>query len=106
MLAAEGVVALIARLVCPRLDSVPMLQVVLPHALVLGPIHVLVNTATVGLVVSPVSIIDVPINMDKAALTMGPILTPLTAVSGSIVPRLLAHAIPEATLPLALVDGP
>ena len=77
-----------------------MLQVVFPHALVLGTVHVLVDTAAVGFVVSPISIIDVAVNMNKTAFSMSTILSPLTAVLGPIIPRLLAEAVSETAFPL------
>ena len=82
-----------------------MLQVILPHALVLGTINVLVNAATIGLVIGPISVIDISIDMNKATLTMSPILTPFTAIPGSVVPRLLTEAVSEASLPLTCVNS-
>ena len=105
MLSAESVVAFIARLVSPRLNPVPMLQVVFPHTLVLGPIHVLVNTASVGLVVGPVAIVDITVDMNKTTFAMSTILSPFTAIPGPIVPRLLTEAVSEATFPLTGVNS-
>ena len=80
-----------------------MLQVVFPHALVLGTVHVLVDTAAVGFVVSPISIVDVAVDMNKTAFAMSTILSPLTTVLGPIVPRLLTEAVTEAAFPLTSV---
>ena len=77
-----------------------MLQVVFPHALVLGSVHMLVDTAAVGFVVSPISIVDVAVDMNKTTLSMSTILSPLTAVLGPIVPRLLTEAVTETAFPL------
>ena len=105
MLAAEGIVTFIARLVSPCLHAVTMLKVIFPHALILSSIHVFVNAAPIGLVISPISIVNVSINVYEAAFAMCPILSPLSTVLGSVVPRLLAEAIAEASLPLTSVDG-
>ena len=105
MLPAKGVIALIARLVRPGLHTVPMLQVVLPHALVLGPIDMFVDASPVGLVVGPVSIVDVAIDVNESTFTMSPIFTPLTGVFGSIVPSLLPEPVSEATFPLTSVHS-
>ena len=80
-----------------------MLQIVLPHALVLRPVDMFVDTAAICLIVGPVSIVDVTIDMDEPALPVGPVLTPLTGVLGSIVPGLLTEAVAEAALPLPCV---
>ena len=80
-----------------------MLQVVFPHALVLGTIHVLVDTSAVGFVISPISIVDVAVDMNKTAFAMSTILSPLTAIPGPIVPRLLTEAVTEAAFPLTSV---
>lgn len=82
-----------------------MLQVIFPKALILGSIHVLVDTTAIGLVICPVAVIDIAIDMDKATFTMGSILSPLSTVLGSVIPSLLAEPISESTLPLTFVDG-
>ena len=105
MLAAESVVALVAGLVSPSLYTVSVLEIILPHALILGPIHVLVNTTAVRFVISPVSIVDVAVHVDKATLAMSPVLSPLATVLSSVVPGLLAKAISETSLPLTGVNG-
>ena len=80
-----------------------MLQVVFPHALVLGTIHVLVDASAVGFVVGPISIVDITVDMNKTAFAMSTILSPLTAILGSIVPRLLTEAVTEPAFPLTSV---
>ena len=105
MFAAKGVVTVVSGLVRPGLDSVAVLQVVLPHALVLRAIHMLVDTATIGLIVGPVAVIDVAVDVDEPTLAVGPVLSPLAAVLGSVAPRLLTEPVAEPTLPLAGVHG-
>ena len=105
MLSSESVVTLISRLVSPRLYSVSVLQVVLPHAFVLSSIDMFVDTSAIRLIVGPVAIIDVTVDMDESAFAVGPILTPLARVLGPIVPRLLTETVTEAALPLPGVHG-
>ena len=105
MLSPEGVVALVPRLVSPRLYPVSVLQVVLPHAFVLSSIDMFVDTSAICLVVSPVAIIDVTVDMDESAFAVGPILTPLARVLGPVVPCLLTETVTEAALPLPGVYG-
>ena len=105
MLAAEGVVTFIARLVSPCLHAVAMLKVIFPHALILSSIHVFVNAAPIGLVISPISIVNVSINVNEATFAMGSILSPFSTVFCSVVPCLLTKAITEATLPLTRIDS-
>ena len=105
MFTTKCVFALIPRLVCPSFYTIPVLQVVLPHALVLGPIDMFVDTSAIGLIVGPVSIVDVAIDVDESTFTMSSVLTPLTRVFGSIVPSLLPEAVPEAPFPLTSVHS-
>jgi formate-dependent nitrite reductase membrane component NrfD len=65
----------------------------------------LVNSRPIRLVICPKAIVDVAVNMDKAALSMSPVLAPLSSVLGAIRPLLLAEAIPEASFPLSSVDS-
>ena len=83
-----------------------MLEVVLPHALILSTIDVFVDTAAVGFIVCPVAIINVSINMDESTFAVSSVFTPLTRVLGTITPRLLTETISNSSLPLPSVDGP
>mmetsp|Transcript_16812 Transcript_16812/g.21278 ORF Transcript_16812/g.21278 Transcript_16812/m.21278 type:complete len:331 (-) Transcript_16812:150-1142(-) len=103
VLAAESIVALIARLVRPGLHTVPVLQVVLPHALILRTVDVLVDTTTIGFIVGPVPVINVSIDMNKSALAMCTVFSPLSRVFGPVAPGLFAETITESALPLASV---
>lgn len=82
-----------------------MLQVVFPHALILGAVHMLVDTTSIGLVIGPVSVVNVAVDVDKSALAVSTVLTPLTTVLGTVGPGLLTEAVTESALPLACVDG-
>jgi hypothetical protein len=68
------------RFICPSLDPLSMLEVVLPLAFVNCPVHVLVKTMAVGLVVHPISFIDVTIYMHKLSFPISFILSPLSDV--------------------------
>ena len=105
MLATKSIITFVPGLISPSLYTVAMLQVVLPHALVLRTIHVLVDSASISFIVSPVSIIDVTVNMNESTLAMSSVFSPLARVLGTITPSLLSEAIAETTLPLACVDG-
>ena len=82
-----------------------MLQIIFPHALVLCPIHMFVDSTAIRLIVRPVAIVDISINVDESTFSMGSVLTPLTTVLGPVIPSLFAETIAEATLPLACVDS-
>ena len=105
MFATKCIITIVARLIGPGLYAVTMLEVIFPHAFVLGAIYVFVDSSTISLVVGPVAIVDVAIDMDKASLAMSSIFTPLSTIFRSIVPRLLAKSITEAALPLTGVHG-
>ena len=91
MLTAEGIVTFIARLVSPCLHAVAMLKVIFPHALILSSIHVFVNAAPIGLVISPISIVNVSINVYEAAFAMCSILSQgfLTGIFQLLIPAIL-----------------
>lgn len=104
MLAAECVVALVARLVRPSLHTLAVLEIVLPHAFILSSVDVLVDTRTICLVVCPVTIIDITIYMGELSLTVSAILTPFSLIPGSIRPHLDAPAVSETAFPLSCID--
>jgi hypothetical protein len=81
-----------------------VLKVIFPHAFVLSTINVLVDTSAVGLIVSPVAVINVSIYMNETTFTVSSVFTPFAAVLGSITPCLLAETVTESTLPLASVN--
>ena len=108
MLCAIDVGALIACLVRPRLDSLPVLLVFLPAAFVDGTVVVHVLAVTVGFVVEPLALVDVSIRMDQTTNTIGFALAPLALVQRAIEPDLatLAGSRFQISLPLSDVDGP
>jgi hypothetical protein len=78
-----------------------MLEVVLPLTIVLSTVDMLIFTYTIGLVISPISFINVSINMNESALALCLILSPFSNVLSSIGPLLLPITISEAALPLS-----
>ncbi len=65
-----------------------------------------VSAYAISLVIDPTTLINIPINMDKLALPMSPIILPLTLIACAIWPHLQAKAVPEAANPLASVGSP
>ena len=98
--------ALVNRLVSPFLDAEAVLEVILPFAVVGGPVVVPVLTPTVGLVLLPLSFILITIHVRKLALPLSSVVHPLSFVLGSVRPHLRSHSVPEPSLPLARVRGP
>ena len=82
-----------------------MLKVVLPETLVLGTVHVLVDSAAVCLIICPVAIIDVAIYVDESSLAVGSVFSPFSRVLRTVRPCLLSEPITEATFPLASIDS-
>ncbi len=77
-----------------------MLEVILPFTVVLGPIYVLILASSICFVISPISFIDISVNMDKPSLTLGFILSPFSDVLGAVWPLLLPITVSEAAFPL------
>lgn len=105
MLATKGVVSFIARLVSPSFYTIAVLQVIFPHAFVLGAIHMFVYASAVGFVIGPVPIIDVAVYMDKSTFSVRSVFSPFTAVLRTIRPGLFTESISESTFPLACVHS-
>lgn len=82
-----------------------MLQVILPHALVLGSVDVLVDAWAICFVVCPESVIDVTVHVDETALSVSSVLAPLTRIFGTVWPLLLTEAVSEASLPFSCVHS-
>lgn len=63
-----------------------------------------VDPEAIGLVVLPLTIIDVAVNVLKTALTAGFIVLPLTDVVGPVRPSLRALSVSDQTKPLTVVN--
>ena len=64
-----------------------------------------VDTLAVGLVINPVTLVDVTIDMSKLTVPMSPIILPTAFIAGPIRPYLSAFTIAEAAEPLSCVLG-
>ncbi len=83
-----------------------MLEVLLPLALVPGPIHMDIDALAICLIINPVSLVNIPIDVSELSKTMGPIVLPVAFVAGAIRPDLFSIPIAESTDPLACILGP
>lgn len=64
-----------------------------------------VDPVSVGLIIDPVSFIEVSINVHEFTLAMGSVIFPATYVLSAIRPLLFALAIPKATDPLSVIPS-
>jgi len=105
VLATERIIAIVAGLISPCFNSIAVLKVIFPQSFVLSSIYVLVGSPSICLVICPVPVINISINVDETAFTVGTVLTPLTAVFSTIVPSLFSETVTESSLPLTCVSG-
>jgi len=103
MLFSHLVFTFVDTAVSPSLLALAMLKIILPQAVVLGPIHMIVGAFSVRLIVDPVTSVDIAVDMDKLALPVRSIVFPFTFVGSAICPNLLALSISETSSPLTLV---
>jgi len=82
-----------------------VLKVVLPETLILGTVHVFIDSTAVCLIVCPVAVIDVAIYVDESSLAVGSVFSPFSRVLCTVRPCLLSESITEATFPLASIDS-
>jgi hypothetical protein len=81
-----------------------MLQVILPESLVLGSILMNIGSVTIGLVIAPLSIVDVSIGMHEFTLAVSLVIFPLTDILGAIRPSLRSVTMPLAAFPVTVVN--
>ena len=81
-----------------------MLLVILPGSNILGSVCVSVGSISVGLVIDPVSLVDIAVSMVQLAMTVSFSVLPGAFVSAAIKPLLFALAVTHTILPLAFVD--
>lgn len=60
-----------------------------------------VDTISIRLIVDPVSLINIPIDVDELALSVSSVVFPVSFVTSPVWPDLFAEPISEATDPLA-----
>lgn len=106
VLLAILVLTFVASIIRPDFFAFTVLFVLEPPAFVSRTISVIVDSVAVGLIVLPVSIIDVSVSMNKAASTVCFIVFPVTFVKGAIDPDLNTATVFSALLvPLSFVLG-
>jgi hypothetical protein len=81
-----------------------MLLIVKPVSIVLGPVHMNIDSPPVSLIFFPETVEDVPVSIPKLAPAMGLVILPSTLVLSAIRPDLNSVAMPVVFLPLTLVD--
>ena len=82
-----------------------MLLVILPRAHILGPIGMSVRPVAVGLIIDPVSFVDIAVCVVQLSATIGLSVPPFTFIAATIKPFLLALTITNTIQPLTLVNG-
>lgn len=80
--------------------------IVFPLAFVASPLDIGVDAVTVGFVVEPVTIVDVAIGVEEFTSSASLVILPHAFVARLVWPHHGALAMPQAPLPLALVDSP
>lgn len=105
MLLALVVVSLIPTVVGPGFNTVTMLQVILPDALILGSIHVTVRASTISFVKGPETFVDVTVSVHEFALAMSSVVFPLANIFCTIGPLLLSEPVSKTSFPLARVHS-
>jgi hypothetical protein len=80
--------------------------IILPLANIPRPISMMVHTFAIGLVVSPLTLIDITISMHELAEALCETIAPLTIEACTIGPLLHTVAIALVSLPLACVLDP
>jgi hypothetical protein len=78
-----------------------MLKIVFPLTFILSSIYMNVDTVSIRLIVDPVSLINIPIDVDELALSVSSVVFPVSFVTSPVWPDLFAEPISEATDPLA-----
>ena len=82
-----------------------VLLIIKPLTLVVCAIGVRVRAHALGLIIDPLSLIDVTIRVHQLALTVCLIVTPLAFITTAIGPELRAHAITHTVQPLTSVSS-
>ena len=103
MFAALDVVTSIFRTICPLLDTISVLEVIFPVALVLCAVGMGVDSVAMGLVVTPLALVLVSVHVPERTLAMSLVIPPVTLIPGSILPDLLSPAVSMLALPLTFV---
>ena len=106
MLHSVFVVALIVGVIGPSLHSVSMLSVIFPFAAVSSAIYVLVEAIAIGLVNSPLTLVDVSIGLNNSSFSMSFVVLPVASILGTVLPDLGSLTLSLVLIvPLAVVDA-
>ena len=108
MLSAYFVATLITCTIRPCLQSLPVLFIFLPIALVLGAVEVAIDSLSVSFVIFPLSVIYVSVCVDQSTPAIGLIISPVALVERAIGPYLNALTLAYLCTfqPLALILYP
>ena len=104
MLLSVLVLSLVASIVGPDLLTVTMLLILEPVALIPGPIRVVVDSIPMGLIILPLTIVDIAVCMDQSASAVGLVSPPVPFIERAIHPDLHTTPILHALLiPFTLI---
>ena len=107
MLLAVAILPLIARIVGPNLLAISMLFIFKPVSFVARAISMMVFAKAVGLVIFPLTVVNISICVDKPTTAIRLVSLPVPLVERSIDPYLNTSSIFSAQLvPLTLVLCP
>ena len=105
MLLAFSVLALVLGVIVPVLDSLTVLKVIFPVALVGSSIAVGVLSVSMSFISLPLSFVLVTVHMPKDSLAVCFVVLPVPLVLGSIWPDLYAISMSDVAFPLTLVPS-
>ena len=80
-----------------------MLQIVHPLSLVARTIHVDVDALAIGLIIDPVTLVDIAVDVSELSEAVCPIILPIALITSTIGPNLDAKTVTEPTDPLARI---
>mmetsp|Transcript_32057 Transcript_32057/g.70101 ORF Transcript_32057/g.70101 Transcript_32057/m.70101 type:complete len:301 (+) Transcript_32057:211-1113(+) len=103
VLLSGPILALETRVVRPLLNSMTLFLVVLPLTDIPRAVCVVVDAFPVGLVITPLALVDVPVGMHELAEAFSEAVSPLAIETGAIWPLLHSVAVPLVALPLSSV---
>ena len=104
ILFALEVLAFVYSVVRPGFQSVSVLLIITPSALIPCTVGMSVDTLAIGFVIDPLSFVDVTVCVVELALSVCFAVAPFTLVTRSVEPFLLALAVSYPVHPLALVE--
>lgn len=103
MLLAGEVLTFVHRAIGPLFLTMAMLQIVHPLSLVARTIHVDVDALAIGLIIDPVTLVDIAVDVSELSEAVCPIILPIALITSTIGPNLDAKTVTEPTDPLARI---